>query len=266
MQDIDLLQTNYQYLELYHVQTKTSLQLPLDSTAVNIGKYNNEISPDIDVSNLPNADIVSRTHAVIYLEISGYYIEDLGSSNGTYLNQKKLEPNQRYQIKLGDKVEFGRNSKVSFIFRQQIQQPTGNLAHINTSPTIIQAQPRVNSPTLAVDKNSKIVGFISMLVGAAIFTANTNVGLFVGIPGILLIIGGILTLRWGEKYSKLGWVAIALGIGFIVFGGRLLASFNLLGVLVSTVLIGGGYLLFKTGKVWKYSLHDVKRLVMRRGK
>ena len=70
MQDIDLLQTNYQYLELYHVQTKTSLQLPLDSTAVNIGKYNNEISPDIDVSNLPNADIVSRTHAVSSLFLS----------------------------------------------------------------------------------------------------------------------------------------------------------------------------------------------------
>ena len=267
MQNINSVKTTHKNLELFHTQSNTSLHLPTNSKVLNIGKYSEETSPDIDVSHLPNADIISRNHATIYMQEDGCFIEDLGSSNGTYIIRGnkaacKLEIHQRYRLYLGDKIEFGQKSQVTFIFQQQSQQ---SVALIHTTPTLIYPEPKANHQTSGIDRNSKIVGFTSMVIGVAIFAANTNVGFLIGFPGILLIIGGGVTLKWGGQYSKFGWIAIALGGCFIIFGGSLIATFNLLSILLSAVLVGGGYLLLKTGKVWKYSLSDVKQLLLRRG-
>ncbi|HWP31834.1 MAG TPA: FHA domain-containing protein [Fimbriimonadales bacterium] len=50
---------------------------------------------------------VSRKHAEIIFENNTLILKDLGSTNGTFVNGEKLEPNVPRQLKHGDKVEFG---------------------------------------------------------------------------------------------------------------------------------------------------------------
>lgn len=49
---------------------------------------------------------ISRMHAEIQRQDDLYYLKDLGSSNGTFLNGTKIEPNKAYQIEEGDKIAF----------------------------------------------------------------------------------------------------------------------------------------------------------------
>lgn len=55
---------------------------------------------------------LSKTHARIFLRDGSFYIEDLGSTNGSYLNGRKL-PAHPIRIKDSDKLSFG---NISFIF------------------------------------------------------------------------------------------------------------------------------------------------------
>ncbi|MCM1257935.1 MAG: FHA domain-containing protein [Roseburia sp.] len=49
---------------------------------------------------------VSRHHAIIYKEEDNYYIEDLNSTNGTYLNGKALNYKEKVLLSKNDKVRF----------------------------------------------------------------------------------------------------------------------------------------------------------------
>ena len=50
---------------------------------------------------------VSRRHAIISLQGQGWVIEDLGSSNGTFVNNRRLLPNSLTSIQSGDELKFG---------------------------------------------------------------------------------------------------------------------------------------------------------------
>lgn len=55
---------------------------------------------------IPNSSI-SRCHSVIgHYADRGFYIMDLGSSNGTYVNRRRLQPQQQRFLKDGDLVEL----------------------------------------------------------------------------------------------------------------------------------------------------------------
>jgi hypothetical protein len=51
---------------------------------------------------------VSRRHAMIRRTDHGYEILDLGSSNGTWMNKKRLIPDQPYLLENGAQVYLGR--------------------------------------------------------------------------------------------------------------------------------------------------------------
>jgi pSer/pThr/pTyr-binding forkhead associated (FHA) protein len=57
---------------------------------------------------------VSRNHARITREEHDYYIEDLNSKNGTYLNGDLLPYRQRYHMKPGDHLRFAREEYVFY--------------------------------------------------------------------------------------------------------------------------------------------------------
>lgn len=101
---------------LVHVSTKDRLELSNHLSVLHIGKPNDRIPPDIDVSGFAHADVVSRVHAAIRIENGEYYIEDLASSNGTYINHLPLSPGNRYRLKTGDRITLGKNDLVSFVF------------------------------------------------------------------------------------------------------------------------------------------------------
>lgn len=101
---------------LRHVQTNSALAIP-DVSIVHIGKPNDTIPPEIDLSIYPDGDVVSRMHANLWTENDrDYYLLDVGSSNGTFINGAQLEPKQKVTLKNGDRIDFGRDQKVSLIF------------------------------------------------------------------------------------------------------------------------------------------------------
>ncbi len=63
-------------------------------------------SRDFSDKTIPSKEI-SRIHARIYKEENNFYIEDLGSSNGVYINNNKLESFIKNNIKVNDKLTLG---------------------------------------------------------------------------------------------------------------------------------------------------------------
>jgi pSer/pThr/pTyr-binding forkhead associated (FHA) protein len=53
---------------------------------------------------LPDPE-VSRRHARVLIEAGVPQVEDLGSSNGTYVNGRRID--RRTELRAGDRVEFG---------------------------------------------------------------------------------------------------------------------------------------------------------------
>jgi FHA domain/Double zinc ribbon len=104
-------------VHLQHLQTQTRLNLPPGQTMIYLGKPNDRIPPDIDISGFPNAEIVSRIHANIRIEGDAYYVEDVGSSNGTYINNMPLLVGSRHRLTSGDRISLGKGDKVTFQFQ-----------------------------------------------------------------------------------------------------------------------------------------------------
>jgi hypothetical protein len=50
---------------------------------------------------------VSREHAAIHYTENGWMVEDLGSTNGTYVNDGKLPAHQLHALQNGDTVRLG---------------------------------------------------------------------------------------------------------------------------------------------------------------
>jgi pSer/pThr/pTyr-binding forkhead associated (FHA) protein len=69
----------------------------------------NNIHPHIDFTQDDGAKYgVSRRHARIHQSDCSVYIEDLGSTNGTYLNGQRLTPSQTYPVYHGDEILLGK--------------------------------------------------------------------------------------------------------------------------------------------------------------
>jgi pSer/pThr/pTyr-binding forkhead associated (FHA) protein/ribosomal protein L40E len=110
-------QLQTQVARLFQVQTNTTIELPGHLTVIHVGKPNDRIPPDVDVSGFPNSEIVSRIHADIRVEGDLYYIEDVGSSNGTYINNVPLPAGNRHRLRPGDRIGLGKGDKVTFLFQ-----------------------------------------------------------------------------------------------------------------------------------------------------
>lgn len=103
---------------LVHPETETRFKFPSGEILIYLGKVNEEIPVHIDFSELPDADIISRVHAVIHLEEQVFYLEDAGSLNGTAINGEPVKPGARFrkQLNSGDTITLGRNRKINLTF------------------------------------------------------------------------------------------------------------------------------------------------------
>ncbi|MGG6270298.1 FHA domain-containing protein [Leptolyngbya sp. AN03gr2] len=112
-----MTQIQQSFARLLNLQTSTEIEIPPGLLVIHIGKPNDRIPPDIDVSGFPNSEVVSRIHADIRIEGDAYYIEDVGSSNGTYINNSPLPMGNRHRLRAGDRISLGKGDKVSFLFQ-----------------------------------------------------------------------------------------------------------------------------------------------------
>ncbi|MBX9689355.1 MAG: FHA domain-containing protein [Candidatus Obscuribacterales bacterium] len=86
------------------VNKETNERYPLSQSVTKLGRDKaNNIS-------LNNDSYISRHHAWVLFIKGNYFVEDLGSTNGTLLNGDVLS--ERKQIFPGDKIKFGRTELV----------------------------------------------------------------------------------------------------------------------------------------------------------
>lgn len=86
-------------------------QFMLSDLESQIGRWDADggIFPDIDLDADDPEAKVSRRHARITLRDNQYFIEDLGSTNGTFVNRgKRLTPGARQSLKDGDEIIVGK--------------------------------------------------------------------------------------------------------------------------------------------------------------
>lgn len=83
----------------------------LSENEINIGRWDadNGIFPDVDLDADDPEAKVSRRHARIVRYGTDYLIEDLGSTNGTFINRgRRLLPGNRQIIADGDEIIVGK--------------------------------------------------------------------------------------------------------------------------------------------------------------
>jgi len=72
-------------------------EVPLEGKRISIGR---DLSSDIPLSDLS----VSRNHACLVRVFDDYYVEDLGSTNGTFLNDRQVK---KHIIRNDDRLRIG---------------------------------------------------------------------------------------------------------------------------------------------------------------
>jgi hypothetical protein len=86
-------------------------EFPLSEDESHIGRWDADggIFPDVDLDSDDPEAKVSRRHARITHRGGQYYIEDLGSTNGTFVNRgRRLLPGDRQSLRDGDEVIVGK--------------------------------------------------------------------------------------------------------------------------------------------------------------
>lgn len=90
-------------------------------------------------------DSVSRRHAEISYANGQYVLRDVGSANGTFVSEVRLEPGSVHILKPGDQLRFG---KVKFVFKLRGAggagsagvPPAGTLMHLRNDTSLTKLQ------------------------------------------------------------------------------------------------------------------------------
>jgi FHA domain/Double zinc ribbon len=87
----------------------TEFRLTNDESTIGRWDADNGVFPDIDLDAFDEDAKVSRRHARIRRNNGSYFIEDLGSTNGTYVNRgRRLLPGNAQILSDGDEVIVGK--------------------------------------------------------------------------------------------------------------------------------------------------------------
>jgi pSer/pThr/pTyr-binding forkhead associated (FHA) protein len=76
---------------------------PLNKASTFIGRRTLQFTPDIEL----NSEVVSRRHAEIVQRDSKFLLRDLGSTNGTMLDDDRILPGKLYELKHNGKIGLG---------------------------------------------------------------------------------------------------------------------------------------------------------------
>ncbi|MBD2775814.1 MFS transporter [Iningainema tapete] len=104
------------HAQLLHVETNRLIELPEHFQVINIGKSSAMIVPEVDLTDFPNSGVISRVHAQIRYDGDDYYIQDVNSANGTFINNYPVIPGVWYKLKPGIRIGFGRKDTMTFMF------------------------------------------------------------------------------------------------------------------------------------------------------
>jgi hypothetical protein len=91
--------------------TSIGTEFPISADESTIGRWDadNGIFPDVDLDAYDPEAKVSRRHACIILKDGIYMLEDLGSTNGTFINRgRRLIPGNPHRLQDGDEIIVGK--------------------------------------------------------------------------------------------------------------------------------------------------------------
>lgn len=100
------------------------LQIELKYEGATLASYETE-NELISIGRNPKNDIlidnmaVSSFHAAVKRVMNAYFIEDLKSTNGTFVNEKKID---KYELLDGDEIIIGKHS-LFFNFAEKVDKP-----------------------------------------------------------------------------------------------------------------------------------------------
>ena len=86
-------------------------EFPITSVETLVGRWDADsgIFPDVDLDQDDPEAKVSRRHARIVNQNGQYFVEDLGSTNGTFVNRgRRLLPGHRHILQNGDEIIVGK--------------------------------------------------------------------------------------------------------------------------------------------------------------
>jgi pSer/pThr/pTyr-binding forkhead associated (FHA) protein len=99
-----------------------------------IGRFDPSVGPiDVDLGTLDEGVYVSRKHARIVCENGVWRVEDLGSSNGTFVLRSDFEKVDSAEIADGDEIAFG-NARFKFYVLNGAEPEAGEPAHEEDVP------------------------------------------------------------------------------------------------------------------------------------
>ena len=88
---------------------RAAWEMPVSRSSMLLGRASDaeDYRPEFDMTFYDEGDYVSRRHARITKEKSGYFITDLGSSNGTTVNGQPLHAQRARLLRNGDRIKVG---------------------------------------------------------------------------------------------------------------------------------------------------------------
>ena len=139
-----LLETGGEFYMPNAKLTVNGNEMPVNSNLLTCGR-----SSDNDVA-FPNDSNVSRYHAEIEERGGDYWLIDLGSSNGTTVNGKKVDGEVR--LNDGDKIVLGGSSEFDFAFEKNDGEAAANAKEgqdaAMESPALPTGTPTVSAPNV----------------------------------------------------------------------------------------------------------------------
>jgi pSer/pThr/pTyr-binding forkhead associated (FHA) protein len=122
----------------------------LDKVETVIGRRTLQSKPDIEL----NDEVVSRRHLEIIQKGVRYYIKDLGSTNGTMLDDDRIEPGNLYELKHNSKIGLGVAGDTAQVILQFKESETTN---VMTRGSAAAKSKAVSVAWLRIDERKKEV-------------------------------------------------------------------------------------------------------------
>jgi hypothetical protein len=98
-------------LEIRLGKFAATYELKSPQTVIGRPDPNSGATPDIAIEW---DDAISRRHAQVLVKGSEYFLEDLGSKNGTFMSGKQVEPGMPVSLVSGDMFIVGEHTEVQF--------------------------------------------------------------------------------------------------------------------------------------------------------
>lgn len=151
-----------------------------------LGRSHTMLGRHSDCNIVLSSSEVSRVHARIVLERDGYYIEDLRSSNGTYVNSLRLSGRKRLQT--GDRLEFGEFTAAFYNSAAEAQPLPDDL-----DQTVRTDAPRLKQ-ALEPGRSSTVISTLDVMTGEDLRAAENSAAKLRAVLEITRSLGNSLSL------------------------------------------------------------------------